>query len=185
MSLRTLSHADTGVDLSAPLDTLYHSHETIVDQLSSLSALPGLLVQAEQARRVAADALALFRQDVLQHHQDEESALFPAVQDSATPGEESDSVQMLVRQLTAEHRAMEQMWKSLEPAVRSAAAGRMAALDAALLARLVRTYTAHAQFEEQRFLPLAQAILARNRDHLGAVGIDLHMRRLPELPGYI
>lgn len=185
MSLRALSHAQTGVDLAAPLDTLYHSHETIVGQLSALAALPGLLEQAEQARRVAADALALFGKDVLQHHQDEEKALFPAVQASAAPGEESDTVQTLASQLTAEHRTLEQLWKSLEPAVRSAAAGRTATLDAALLARLVHTYTAHARFEEQRFLPLAQAILGRNHNHLGAVGVDLHMRRLPDLPGYI
>src|SRR5688572_926777 len=104
MSLRTRPRTETGVDLSAPLKTLYHSHETIVDRLHGLAGLPALAEQAEQARQVASAAVALFRTDVLAHHLDEEHDLFPAVLASARPDGERESVQALVEQLTQEHR---------------------------------------------------------------------------------
>jgi hypothetical protein len=44
---------------------------------------------------------------------------------------------------------------------------------------LVTQYRAHAQFEEQSFLPLSQAILGRNSHHLAALGLSLHMRHTP------
>jgi hemerythrin-like domain-containing protein len=185
MSLRILSQVDTGVDVSAPLKTLYHSHEGIVKQLRELGELPRLAQQMAQARRVSAASVALFRNNVLVHHQDEERDLFPAVIGSASPGAERESAQALAARLVAEHRDLEQMWKTLEPSVRAVARGRAEGLDAALLERLVQAYVAHARFEEEHFLPLAQAILERNPNHLGAVGVALHMRRKPGLPGYI
>lgn len=185
MSMRTLPRADTGVDLSAPLNTLHHSHDIILDRLRGLAGLPDLVAQAEQARRVATATVALFCNDVLAHHLEEERDLFPAVAASAAPEEERETVKGYIRQLTLQHRAMEQMWKTLEPSIRDIAKGRSATIDAALLERLVRDYMAHARFEEDRFLPLAQAILERNPNHLSAVGLALHLGRAPKPPGYI
>ena len=62
---------------------------------------------------------------------------------------------------------------------------RAVAIDPPLVACLVEAYTRHAHFEEEQFLPLAQTILGRDANHLAAVGLGLHMRRLPDFPAFI
>jgi hypothetical protein len=188
MNTPTLSAFDTGVDTSAPLKTLYHAHATILAQLGALSGLPlrlGRFGQAWRVRRMAAATLALFQQEVPQHHADEEAELFPAVLRSATPGAEHERVQGLTRSLVADHRSLERAWKHLEPSFRALARGRAAEVDLEMLDRLVRGYADHARLEEQQFLPLAQSILGRDSNHLGAFGMALHLRRAPEIPGYL
>lgn len=184
MSIRNLKF-ETGVDTSNPLKTLYHSHDAIVPQIRELAALPELLAQAERARGIARATLALFDHAVLEHHAEEERDLFPAAIRSAAPGLERELVESMAQRLTAEHRTMEQAWKDLEPAVRAAAKGRSAPIDAARVAELVQAYTEHARFEEQEFLPLAQAILQRDANHLSALGVALHVGRTPDLSGYL
>jgi hypothetical protein len=49
----------------------------------------------------------------------------------------------------------------------------------------VSEYTAHAQFEEAEFLPLAQTILGRNSNHMAALGLSLHMRHVKPVNAYI
>ena len=44
---------------------------------------------------------------------------------------------------------------------------------------------AHHAEEERELFPAVQAILERDGNHLRAVGLALHMSRMPELPGYI
>ena len=185
MGIRNISAFNTGVDTAAPLKTLYHSHEGIVAQLRELAELPRLLEQVQRSRRIAASTVALFCGEVLAHHADEERELFPAVIRSAQAGEERKRVEFITQVLSAEHRILEQMWKSLEPSMRAAARGRAANMDPERVAHLVRKYNQHARFEEDQFLPLAQAILERDSNHLQAVGLALHLSRVPELPGYI
>lgn len=184
MNFPGLPDTDTGVDPSAPLKTLHHTHEAILAELGALSRLPllvGRFGQALRLRRMASAAMALFQQEVVQHHADEEEALFPAVLRSALPGEERERVRALAGQLAAEHRGFARTWQRLEAPFAAAADGRFAELDVDLLARLVHAYTAHARLEEQQFLPLAQAILQRDPDHLGALGAALHLRRAPHV----
>ena len=168
-----------------PLAGFSRCHLGILSQLESFAELPALAVVAERARRVAADTLALFEPSVLEHHADEEGDLFPAVQRSAIDGAESDRVKVMVQRLTKEHRTIEALWKRVKPAVKLTASGKPSELDAPVLAQLVRAYTAHARFEEQEFLPLAQQILGRNGNHLAALGVALHMRHAPMPSGYI
>lgn len=185
MGILGSANFETGVDTAQPLKTVYHSHDTIVARLHALAALPDLVPQAEQCRQLSAQTLALFEDEVLRHHADEERDLFPGVVRSAEPGEERARVEWMTELLVAEHRVLESLWHELEPSVRAAAKGRAATIDARLVSRLVRQYARHARFEELHFLPLAQTILARNANHLDAVGMGFHMRRLPDLPGYI
>jgi hemerythrin-like domain-containing protein len=185
MSIRDISAFNTGVDTNAPLKTLHHSHDAIVAQLSELAELPRLLEQVQRSRRIAASTVALFCGEVLAHHADEERELFPAVIRSAQAGEERKRVEFIAQVLSAEHRILEQMWNGLEPSVRAAARGRATSMDSERVAHLVRKYTEHARFEEEQFLPLAQAILERDSNHLQAVGLALHLSRIPEQPGYI
>lgn len=160
----------------SPIDNFSQCHVGIVAQLTELARLPALLEPAAQARRIAAQTLQFFRAAVFEHHADEERELFPAVLASSEPGDERERVQAIVGQLAREHREIEAAWAALEPALKAVAKGHDAALDGSAVTALVARYQAHAQFEEQRLLPLSQTILGRNANHLAALGVSLHLR---------
>lgn len=170
--------ARQGAD-DAPLNTFSNCHAGILRHLADLGDLPVLLAPAQRARRIAEDALGFFRAAVFDHHAEEEAELFSAVIRSAAAGEERSRVEAITDQLTREHRAIESLWKSLEPGLRQAAKGHDSGLNVVALEALVRQYSAHAAFEEAEFLPLAQQILGRNANHMEALGLSLHMRHLP------
>lgn len=173
------------VDPQAPLDAFSHCHAAITEQMAALDGLPALMEAAQRAREVARATLALMHDSVLEHHADEERELFPAVLRSAADGDERQRVQEMVDELVSEHRALESLWRRLEPSLRAIAHGRDVPLDSGLAHHLVRGYLQHARFEEQEFLPLAATILRRNGDHLAALGLSLHLRHAPRPAGYI
>lgn len=168
-----------------PLNAFSQCHAGIVTQLQALAGLPALMAAAARARSVAEDSLRVFRHAVLEHHAEEETELFPAVLRSAQPGDERERVQGLVDRLTGEHRTLEALWHRIEPAVSAGARGKPVDVDGAALEELVRSYQAHARFEEENFLPLAETILGRNGNHMAALGLSLHMRHVPQPVGYI
>ena len=170
---------------SEPLTSFSQCHSGILSQLLAFEELPALQAAAALARTVAAQTLTLFREAVLSHHADEENALFPAVLRSASPDSEADKVRAMTRRLTEEHRMIEARWKNLEPAVKAVARASAVALDMTAVKELVQAYTAHARFEEEQFLPLAQTILSRNGNHMEALGLSLHLRHAPQPMGHI
>lgn len=166
----------------APIQGFSTCHDGITAQLQQLARLPALLEPARQARVISEELLKFFRDVVTEHHAEEERELFPAVLASATPGDEHDRVAAIVARLTAEHRRVEAVWASLEPALKRVARGDDATLDAADVAALVADYRGHAGYEEQHFLPMAQEILGRNSNHMAALGLSLHLRHaVPQL----
>jgi hypothetical protein len=173
------------VDLEAPLTGFSQCHVGITAQLQALGGLPALVEAAQRAKAVATGTLALFKDAVFEHHAQEERELFPAVLRSASAGEERQRVAAMTQRLTSEHRALEALWKTLQPAVEAAAHGRAVQVDAALAQQLVQGYLEHARFEEQEFLPLSDAILRRNGNHMAALGLALHLRHAPQPVGYI
>ena len=122
----------------APLTGFSDCHRGIVCGLRAFASLPELVAAASRARTVASATLQLFENSVLPHHADEESGLFPAVLRVAGAGEELARVQALIARLTAEHRSVEALWKTLKPAVRRAARGGAADLDPDAVAALVQ-----------------------------------------------
>jgi hemerythrin-like domain-containing protein len=171
--------------MDEPLNAFRQCHAGILSQLQVLGELPTLAAAGARARTIAADSLALFKHAVISHHAEEEGELFPAALRSAQPGSEHDLVQALVSQLTSEHRAIEALWKRVEPAISATAKGKDAGVDSAVVAELVHTYNAHARFEETQFLPLAETILGRNHNHMAALGMSLHARHVTIPPGRI
>lgn len=163
----------------SPLNTFANCHAGILRHLADLGDLPMLLAPAQRARRIAEEALGFFRAAVFEHHAEEEAELFPAVLKSAAAGEERERVQAITERLSREHRAVEALWKALEPGLKQVAKGHDSQLETADLERLVQQYTAHAAFEEAEFLPLAQQILSRNANHMDALDLSLHMRHMP------
>ncbi len=170
---------------NAPLGEFSHCHEGILSRLEAFADLPALIAAAARARERAAEALFLFEDIVLEHHGDEENELFPAVLRWAEPGEELERVRSLTRRLSEEHRAIEKLWLKYRPAVEAASRGKPADLPKEVATELVAAYVAHAAFEEQVFLPLARDILARDDAHMAALGLSLHLRHAPRIPGYI
>lgn len=172
-------------DEEAPLDQFSNCHAGIVSHLQAFGELPDLLGPAARARQIAEDMLAYFRDTVYEHHGDEEKELFPAVLASAFRGEEQDRVRAMVEQLVAQHRAIESLWRLLEPELKKLAKGQASALDTEAVQMLVHEYQGHAAFEEREFLPLAHAILGRNSNHMAALGLSLHMRHAPRVMAHI
>ena len=150
------------VNFEVPLAGFFHCHAGIISQLQVFAELPALQAAAAQSRKVATDTLAVFKFAVYGHHADEESELFPAVLRSAAEGEEAERIHAMVQRLTAEHREIESCWEKLEPVVKAAANAEPGDLDLKAVEDLVQRYMAHALSEEQQFLPMAEAILARN-----------------------
>jgi hemerythrin-like domain-containing protein len=168
-----------------PLATFTRCHLGIVHQLEETALLPGWIEAAARARQTAAATLELFRKAIIPHHREEEAELFPAVLQSARPGEERQKVERLVQMLTDEHAHIESLWKKLEPAVRAASRGAEAGMDAEVLSDLVHMYLRHARFEESEFLPLSEEILGRNGNHMAALGVSIHLRHARQPVGYI
>lgn len=170
---------------AAPLESFANCHVGILRRLKALDRLPELLEPAAQARRIAADSLAFFREAIFEHHLDEERELFPAVLASAQPGAEREHVQAMTERLTREHRTIEGLWKVLEKDLKRAAKGQDTELDMAEAHALVAAYSSHAAFEESEFLPLSKLILGRNSNHMAALGLSLHLRHAPQVVGHI
>lgn len=168
-----------------PLSDFTQCHAGIVRRLGALDELPGLLEPAARARRIAEQSLSFFREAIFEHHLDEERELFPAVLNSAEPGPERERTQRLVEHLTAQHRQLETLWRSLERELKRVARGQDSELDVGDVHRLVADYTAHARLEESEFLPLAETVLGRNDKHLSALGLSLHLRHAPLPTPYV
>ena len=164
---------------SAPLDNFSECHSGIVRHLNDLDSLVPLLEPARQAHRLAAEAVRFFRSSIFEHHDEEERELFPAVLANATAGDERSKAQEAVDRLIREHRHLESVWSKLEPQLDAIAHGGVGDVDVDAIKLLVANYQAHAKFEEDVFLPLAKAVLARQGDHMAALGLRLHMRHTP------
>ena len=179
--LRMTSTPDTPGPAVDPVEDFSKCHLGITTRLHALAGLPALLAPAAEARQLAAESLAFFADVIDEHHGAEERELFPAVLSSAAKGEERSRVQALVERLIAEHRLIEAQWARLVPGLKAAAKGHDTDLEPGAVQRLVDLYLAHAAFEEQEFLPLAHAILGRDRNHLAALAVAVHMRHtVPE-----
>ena len=168
---------------AAALQDFSNGHRNILEHLGAFAELPALLEPAARARRLAQDMLRMFDETVLAHHADEERELFPAVLASAAASAEREQVQDLVDRLTAEHRSIEAAYRRMAPELRRLAKGQDSALEPGAVQHLVAHYQAHARLEEAEFLPLAQAILGRNRNHLDALDLALHLRHGPRVVG--
>jgi hemerythrin-like domain-containing protein len=162
--------------MDQPLRDFSDCHVGILAMLDDLSALARQQTPQALRREAAGRTLRFFRDVVMAHHAEEESELFSAVLADAKAGDERGQVESLVNQLVAEHRRVEGRYAELAPALEAIEGGGDVLLDAAAANTLVEAYRSHARFEEEVFLPLAQAILSRNSDHMAALGLSLHIR---------
>lgn len=168
-----------------PIANFSQCHVGIIGHLDALAELPSLMAPARRARALASDMQKFFDEVILRHHSEEELDLFPAVLQSARPGDEGMRVASLIERLTIEHRQIEAWWALIRPQLKQIAKGHDTELDDVALQQLVKEYHAHAEFEEKEFLPLSQTILSRNGDHMAALGLSLHLRHARPMEGYV
>ncbi|MBI5275396.1 MAG: hemerythrin domain-containing protein [Burkholderiales bacterium] len=176
MSATSIENDDLHVD--GPLLDFSKCHHEFVSQVHGALYLSDLVASAARARSIASDLGAMFRGGLVAHHVDEERELFPAVQHAANEGEERIRVDAMVDQLVREHRAVEKLWKLIEPVIDSIAAGGTPEVPGTVLEELVQHFFAHVHFEEHEFLPLAQQILSRKSREMAALGMALHIRHV-------
>ena len=160
-----------------PLNEFSGCHEGIIENFNQLERLLALLQDSPgsgEVRAIAQKLVAFFRDVVLLHHAEEEQELFTAVMDAAADEKEAAEARGQIKRLVAEHRELENMWAQIEPAIKKLARGKAADLDRETAASLAQKYLAHAQFEEEIFLPLSARMLSKN--DLSALGLSLHMR---------
>ena len=172
-------------DQVTPIATFSQCHVGIIENLDSLGKLPALVAAAEQARSLAQRSLDYFDDVVVRHHAEEEQELFPAVLQSAVPGEERRKVEAVVAHLAGEHRRIEALWEEVKPAIKQIAKGHAVPGSGISISDLIAQYRAHARYEEEIFLPLSEEILGRNGNHMRALGLSLHMRHARAIAGYI
>lgn len=176
----TTPSSQTTETLQQPLNDFSNCHAGIMRHLEGFGQLPALLAPVQQARAIASDMVHFFRNAAFEHHAEEERELFPAVLRSAQPGMEKERVRHMVEALTREHRDIEKQWALLEPGLKKLAKGQPAEIDGAAVDKLIAQYQAHARYEEQEFLPLSHEILARDSNHMAALGLSLHIRHLKQ-----
>ncbi|MGC4397136.1 hemerythrin domain-containing protein [Hydrogenophaga sp. T2] len=157
-------------------------HAGIAQRLQKLDEMPELVAAIARARSVAQRSLNAARDAIFEHHVEEERDLFSAVLASATPGAERMHVQAVIERLTAQHRAIEALWTSVERELVRGVTGCASRIELDDLRRLSAEYESHARFEEAVFLPMAENILERSGSGAAALALALHQRHAPEWP---
>lgn len=172
-------------NMDEPLTDFSNCHVTIRRNLEVLKSLASTeLTDSKDTRKTAKSLISFFKSTIPGHHGDEEEELFPAVRDCAAPGREAEKSGLMIDQLVLEHRKLEALWKELSPQLKQLSKGKTDDLNRETALKMVHDYAAHARFEEEVFLPLAEQIL-KNRG-MSALGLSLHMRHSDDhLQSYI
>ena len=166
-----------------PLNEFSGCHDGIINNFQQLQELISIIQKTPDSEEIqprAKKILNFFDDVVLIHHAEEEQELFTLVMECVEKGPQADTARAFIKQLVAEHRQLEAMWKEIEKDLRLLSKGKPANLNHKTAIRLSIEYLAHAEFEEQKFLPLSAEILSKN--DLSALGLSLHMRHQRELP---
>jgi len=173
---------------SSPLNEFSGCHDGIIRNFHRLRELAERYRNGEEPsglKKTARQLLEFFEDVVRDHHAEEEEELFVAVLQNLEGEDEQTARQAReqIRQLTVEHRELEALWASIEDDLQRLARGKPASLDAGRAAELAERYLAHAELEENEFLPLAARIL--DKQAMSALGLSLHLRHMERVNAYI
>lgn len=175
--MTTYAPTEGGLFNGNPLNEFSGCHEGIINNFNKLQGLLNLIRETPEdpeIKVIARNLIKFFKEVVLEHHAEEEQELFSAVMEFAEESDATDLAREYIQRLVAEHRELEAMWKQLVPDIKRLSKGKLADIDYQLAEKLATQYLAHAEFEEQYFLPLAAKVLSKQ--DLSALGLSLHMR---------
>jgi hemerythrin-like domain-containing protein len=170
-------HFSPSAGFEAPLEMLAACHSRIQRQCDTLRRLvTHVAAQGADAQAVEAAQAVMryFDHAALDHHADEEQDLFPALLESMA-GSDAVCLRELVEQLTQQHRELEALWQTLRRVLVRIGAGEAAALDAALVQRLVTAYEQHLAREDAELLPMAARLIGDAP--LQQIGRAMRLRR--------
>lgn len=159
-----------------PFEMLSACHDRVRRSLRLLQRLGPHLQQHGNdpaARDAAADVLRYFDRAAPHHHEDEERHVFPALLPGAEP-----RLAEAIRQLLADHRAMEGLWAQLRRVLQAVADARQGPFDAEatqLVQRFLAIYEEHLRVEDEWVYPAAVSRLEPAA--LRAMGEDMAQRR--------
>ncbi len=174
-------------ELNNPVDDFSQCHVGIIENFERLRILGNTEISdpvQPEIKESAKKLVTFYKEVVLNHHHEEEQELFNMVLDCAKPGTEMASAKSMVDRLTHEHRNLEKQWKNIEADVKKLAKGKFSRLSKEATVSMAENYLAHANYEEQAFLPLSAEIL--KDAGLESLGISLHIRHnIHKIAGYI
>ena len=165
-----------GASFEAPFEMLEACHERVQRMLDLLTRLRQYLQAKpcdEMARQAARDVLRYFDLAAPLHHQDEELHVFPLLL-----AQGSSALTELVRQLQADHRAMEADWAQARLALLALAEGQAQGFtpgQEALFDCFASRYAGHIRQEEGSVYPAAQALLGQDAQQ--GMGQEMARRR--------
>ena len=177
MSRTIPGHSAPTVGFEAPLEMLSACHGRIEDKCATLRRLQAHLPthgSDEEARAAAAGLLRYFDLSAIQHHDDEEQDLFPALLESMA-GSDPVCLRELTVSLSAEHRELEGRWRRIRTVLERVVEGRSVSLGFDEVEAFASLYARHIQREEQELLPMAARLLGE--EELGRVGRAMRERR--------
>ncbi|HEY9278953.1 MAG TPA: hemerythrin domain-containing protein [Eoetvoesiella sp.] len=165
------------VGTEVPLEMLAACHIRIERQCSTLRRLAVHLAKHganDEARRAAVNIMRYFDTSALQHHQDEEDNLFPALLESMA-GSDPVCLREMTQGLTEDHRKLESMWHHLRQALGKVVAGEPALLPTDEIEAFVGLYERHTKLEEDELFPMAARLLSDAE--LDRIGHAMRVRR--------
>jgi hemerythrin-like domain-containing protein len=166
-----------GAGTEAPLEMLSACHDRMGRQCATLRRLvPHLALHGtdQEARTAATNVMRYFDTSAINHHQDEEVDLFPALIESMA-GSDAVCLHELTEGLTLDHRALEAHWQRLRITLARIAAGESAPLASDDVEALVGLYERHIEREDTELLPMAARLLSD--DALASIGRAMRERR--------
>ncbi|GAB1232206.1 hemerythrin domain-containing protein [Ferrigenium sp. UT4] len=168
---------EDSADFGHPLQYLHVCHGKIMQQCAALRDLSAYMQQHggdPHAQQAAQNILGYFETTGALHHQDEEQALFPALQ-SALTAETAEPMESLMARVLAEHAELDALWSQLQPCLQCLAQAQPADLPAALTEKFIEGYFAHIALEEQELLPLSEYLL--KPEQLASLGARMAAQR--------
>jgi hypothetical protein len=143
----------------SPLDRLSTWHRLGERQFEVMRWLAGEAAGPPPAvRNTAQGVLRYFDLTVTVHHRDEEDDLHPALAESM-PGSDAVCLREMAESAMLAHRAIEQAWRAVRPAIVALARGEPATLDGADVDALVARCEENFRHEDLELLPTARRLL--------------------------
>ena len=161
----------------APLEMLAACHTRIERQCETMKRLASHVAQHgadDEARTAASSLMRYFDTAAIQHHQDEEDDLFPALLESMA-GSDPVCIREMTEGLAADHRVLEASWRRLRQVLERIAAGEPAALPSDEVDAFASLYERHLRIEEEELLPMAERLLTD--DDITRIGRAMRERR--------
>lgn len=170
-------HSAPAVGFEVPLEVLAACHGRVEAQCATLRRLVvhlGGHGSDRQAREAAVAVMRYFDTSAVHHHADEEVDLFPALIE-AMAGSDAVCLRELTASLVAEHRELEQRWRSLRRWLELVARGNATTLTDDEVRDFIALYERHIAREEAELLPMAGRLLSDAE--LDRIGLAMRARR--------